>query len=101
MTVRSASRFVGVRIAFALLMIASARSQQPPPKPPPHIPAVTLPQSPQPQTPPPQQTFKSGVELVTVDVQVVDKKGQPITGLKPEQFEVTIDGKKRQVLSAQ
>ena len=45
--------------------------------------------------------FRSGVELVSVDVQVVDKRGQPITGLKPEQFEVTIDGRKRQVASAQ
>lgn len=51
------------------------------------------------QTQPP--TFRSGVELVSVDVQVVDRKGQPITGLKPEQFEVTIDGKRRQVVSAQ
>jgi VWFA-related protein len=97
MAVRSASRALGVTIAFALLMIASATSQQPPP---PTIPSQTLPLKPLPDTPPPQ-TFRSGVELLTVDVQVVDKKGQPITGLKPEQFEVTIDGKKRQVVSLQ
>ena len=96
MTVRSASRSLGVTLAVAVLMVVAARSQQPPPT----IPTVTLPLTPAPQTQPPQ-TFKSGVELVTVDVQVVDKKGQPITGLKPEQFEVTIDGKKRQVISLQ
>lgn len=96
MAVRSTCRALGVTIAFALLMAVAVRSQQPPPT----IPTVTLPITPAPQTPPPQ-TFKSGVELMTVDVQVVDKKGQPITGLKPEQFEVTIDGKKRQVISAQ
>jgi VWFA-related protein len=49
-----------------------------------------------------QPTFKSGVELVIVDAQVVDKKkGDPIPGLKAEQFQVTIDGKKRKVASAQ
>jgi VWFA-related protein len=45
--------------------------------------------------------FRTGVELVMVDVQVIDRKGQPITGLKPEQFEVQIDGKRRKVVSAQ
>lgn len=53
------------------------------------------------QTPPQQPVFKSGVELVMVDVQVVDKKGTPITTLRPDQFEVSIDGKRRQVVSAQ
>ena len=48
---------------------------------------------------PPQ--FKAGVELVSVDVQVVDKDGKPIAGIKPEDFEVTIDGRKRTVVSAQ
>jgi VWFA-related protein len=47
-------------------------------------------------------TFKSGVELVVVDAQVVDKKkGEPIPGLTPDKFQVTIDGKKRNVVSAQ
>jgi VWFA-related protein len=48
-----------------------------------------------------QPVFKSGVELVMVDVQVVDKKGTPIPALRADQFEVTIDGKKRAVVSAQ
>lgn len=50
-----------------------------------------------------QQTpvFKSGVELVMVDVQVVDKKGQPMPSLRLDQFEVSIDGKRRKVVSAQ
>ena len=51
---------------------------------------------------PQKPTFKSGIELVVVDAQVVDKKkGDPIPGLKAEQFEVSIDGKKRKVVSAQ
>ena len=35
------------------------------------------------------------------DVQVVDKDGKPIAGMKPEDFEVTIEGRKRTVVSAQ
>jgi VWFA-related protein len=46
-------------------------------------------------------TFTSGVELVMVDAQVVDRKGVPIAGLKPQQFQVTIDGKRRNVVSAE
>ena len=45
--------------------------------------------------------FQSGVELIAVDVAIVDKKGNPITGLRPDQFEVTIDGKPRRVVSAE
>lgn len=50
----------------------------------------------------PQQkpTFTSGVELVMVDAQVVDRKGVPIAGLQPQHFQVTIDGKRRTVVSA-
>ena len=63
--------------------------------------ALTLVLGPSPvaaQDPPP---FKSKVELVSVDVQVVDKDGKPILGMKPEDFEVTIEGRKRAVVSAQ
>jgi VWFA-related protein len=45
--------------------------------------------------------FKSGVELVMVDAQVVDRKGAPVPGLTPRQFQVTIDGKRRTVVSAE
>ncbi|CAN5740686.1 hypothetical protein BH24ACI5_BH24ACI5_15920 [soil metagenome] len=45
--------------------------------------------------------FKTGVELVPVDVQVVDRDGRPIGGLKAEDFEVTIDGRKRPVVSVE
>jgi VWFA-related protein len=56
---------------------------------------------------PPQQpaqqppVVRSGVELVLVDVHVVDKKGLPIQTLRQDQFDVSIDGRKRQVVSAQ
>jgi VWFA-related protein len=45
--------------------------------------------------------FKSGVELILVDVAIVDRNGNPITGVRPDQFEVTIDGKPRRVVSAE
>lgn len=45
--------------------------------------------------------FKSGVELVLVDAQVVDRKGNPVAGLKTPQFQVSIDGKRRNVVSAE
>jgi VWFA-related protein len=47
-----------------------------------------------------QPTFRSTVDLVAVEVQVVDSEGFPIEPLGPEQFEVTIAGRKRRVLSA-
>jgi VWFA-related protein len=47
------------------------------------------------------QVLKSGVELVMVDVQVVDRKGVPIAGLTPKQFQVTIGGKRRNVVAAE
>jgi VWFA-related protein len=45
-------------------------------------------------------TFRAGVDLIAVDVQVVDDKGTPIVGLGPDRFDVTIGGKKRRVVSA-
>ncbi len=44
--------------------------------------------------------FRSGVELITVDVTVVDRTGSPIRDLRPDQFRVAIDGKPRRVVSA-
>ena len=51
-----------------------------------------------PQEPP---RFKSSVEVTPLDVTVVDEKGQPLSGLKPEDFSVKIDGNARKVVSAE
>ena len=51
------------------------------------------------QQPPP--TFKSGVEVVRIDVSVVDRTGQPVSNLTPGDFTVTVDGKPRTIVSAQ
>jgi VWFA-related protein len=47
-----------------------------------------------------QPTFRSSVDLIAVDVQVVDSRGTPVLGLTPESFQVTIDGRRRRVVSA-
>ena len=46
-------------------------------------------------------TFKSGVELVAVDVHVVDKQGNPIEDIRADEFEVTISGRQRRVASVE
>jgi VWFA-related protein len=47
-----------------------------------------------------QPTFRATVELIAVDVQVVDNDGAPLSHLRPESFEVTIDGRRHKVVSA-
>jgi VWFA-related protein len=44
-----------------------------------------------------QAVIRSSTDLISVDVQVVDRDGQPIDTLKADQFEVQIAGKKRAV----
>jgi VWFA-related protein len=44
--------------------------------------------------------FRSGVDVTSVDVTVVDDRGRPILGLKPEDFTVRLDGNPRRVISA-
>src|SRR5262245_32630217 len=46
-------------------------------------------------------TFRSGVELVSVDVSVLDRQGLPLRGLEPADFTVTVAGKPRRVVSAE
>ena len=48
-----------------------------------------------------QPVFRSGVDLIAVDVAIVDRNGNPITGVRPDQFDVTVDGKPRRVVSAE
>lgn len=38
-------------------------------------------------------TFKSNVDLITLDVLVVDRNGKPVKGLTADDFAVTLDGK--------
>jgi VWFA-related protein len=54
--------------------------------------AVTLAQGP---------VFRAAVDLIAVDVQVVDRDGVPIEKLGPDAFTVSINGRERNVLSAE
>ncbi len=47
-----------------------------------------------------QPVFRSGVDLVTVDVHVVDGSGQPVRDLRPDDFVVTVDGAARRAVAA-
>ena len=47
-----------------------------------------------------QPTFRSRVDLVTVDVNVVDTRGQPVRDLRPEDFVVSVEGLTRRVVAS-
>src|SRR5829696_886775 len=49
----------------------------------------------------PTTTFRSGLDVIAVDVQVSDRNGVPVSVLGPDKFEVTINGRRRRVLSAE
>ena len=49
----------------------------------------------------PQRTFRSGIDLVTLDVSVVDREGRPVRDLRADDFVVTVNGGTRRVVSAQ
>jgi VWFA-related protein len=57
----------------------------------------------QPATPPQQAppVFKTGVDLVAVDVSVIDGDGRPVRGLDAADFRVTVEGKPRRIVSVQ
>jgi len=44
-----------------------------------------------------QQRFKVGVDLIHFSVTVIDKQGSPITGLKPDDFELVEEGKTQKI----
>ena len=44
--------------------------------------------------------IRVAVEVVAVDVQVLDRAGQPVPNLGPDKFTVTINGRRRRVISA-
>lgn len=50
-------------------------------------------QTPSPSQPPPDDVIRINTELVQTGVMVFDKKGAFVSALKPEQFELTVDGK--------
>jgi VWFA-related protein len=55
--------------------------------------------APQSQTPAPK--FRSSLDLVRVDVNVIDGQGQPIRDLSTAEFDLRVDGRRRQIVTAQ
>ena len=45
--------------------------------------------------------IRVAVDVVAVDVQVIDRAGRPVPDLGPEKFSVTINGRRRRVVSAE
>ena len=45
--------------------------------------------------------FRSGVDLVAVDVGVFDRQGHPVRGLTPRDFTVSVGGQQRRIVSAE
>lgn len=58
----------------------------------------STPQRPDPDAPAP---IRVSVDVVAVDVQVIDREGRPVPDLGPEKFSVTINGRRRRVVSAE
>lgn len=75
------------RLAFVVWVVAAVSLTAQAPAPPP-VPA---------QGP----TFRTGVDVITVDVAAVDGSGRPVDGLLAPDFEVKIDGQPRRVVSVQ
>jgi VWFA-related protein len=53
------------------------------------------------QAPPQGPTFRTGIEVIAVDVAVVDGRGNPVEDLLAPDFAVKIDGAPRRVVSAE
>ncbi len=73
------------RLAAAIAILATASASSP---------------GAQTQTSSGQPIFRSGVDLVAIDVTVVDGDGKQVTGLDARNFAVKVDGESRSVFSA-
>jgi VWFA-related protein len=69
----------------------------------PSTPAAPAPGQPAPAAEPPVQgpTFRTGVEIIAVDVGVVDRRGRPVEDLRAPDFVVKVNGEVRRVASAE
>src|SRR5262245_60155118 len=87
-------------MTVAVSATAAAQASQSP-APPAQTPAAPSSQAPSTQTPGQGPTFRTGIDVVTVDVAVVDRNGHPVEDLGAAEFSVKIDGEARRVVSAE
>src|SRR5260221_11274985 len=76
-------------LVTAVAGVVTLGAQQPPVQPPPAQPPANQQPPPPPQQPP---VFKAGTNQVRVDVTVLDRKGDPVTNLTRDDFDVREDG---------
>jgi VWFA-related protein len=83
-----------VTAVAAVVTLAGQQPQQPPPPPAAPAPSAQPPANPQPPPAGSQQPpiFRAGTNQVRVDVTVLDRKGDPVTDLSKEDFDVREDG---------
>jgi VWFA-related protein len=43
------------------------------------------------------RSFRAGVDLLTIELRVLDRQGRPVQGLRPEDFQIELDGQRRPV----
>ncbi len=84
-------------VVIALSASASIAGQDPSAEPSTSAKATADTQAPSPQQP----VFRAGIELITVDVTALDSNGRQVTDLTAADFQVDIDGDRRQVTSAE
>jgi VWFA-related protein len=92
---------IPVRAAAVLLGLAVAatlQAQTPPPQAPAPAPAPAAPVTPASDQPP---VFRTGVEVLPIDVTVLDREGRQVVDLTAADFQVEVDGKPRKVLTAE
>ena len=86
-------------LAFTGVAALAAQAPAPPPAAPSKVegPAPSKVEGPQQKQP----VFRTGVDLLTVDATVVDREGRQVTDLKPNEFQVEVDGELRPVVTAE
>ena len=82
-------------LTIAAVVLSAAESGQAP------TPQAPTPQAPSPKPQVPSPVFRAGIELVTLDVTALDSNGRQVTDLTAADFQVDIDGDRRQVTSAE
>jgi VWFA-related protein len=81
-------------VGTAAVTVAAQAPQEQQPQPQPATQTQT-------ETPVQGPTFRTGVDVIAVDVAVVDDRGRPVADLLPPDFVVKIDGRERRVVSAE